>query len=287
MKRWTSALLFVALLCVSTPAWAQVDAIDLSQATVYNSPVDIASWPVTGTITHLDMRAPQGLTFRFSTSETWPNVTPPGWNGPLQYTVWAVMNVNGHWATSGFIQMWKGRESTGAPLPSEFALNWAYDGRWGTMANYSPHAGELVGFFLSAGDARGNGGVSSVRERTNVVLVSLPANDTGSFDFSVPVPAPVPVPVPVPVPTPTPSPVPPPIIIGGTDYTRLLEQILQSQDRLLTAQQELLVVAKDTNTHVVNIDRTFAQTMGAVGIFVSKYIAPAITGFVIAKKVGG
>jgi len=40
-----------------------------------------------------------------------------------------------------------------------------------------------MGFFVSAGNARGDGGVSSVRERSNVVIISLPAGDNGYFPF--------------------------------------------------------------------------------------------------------
>jgi hypothetical protein len=159
------------------------DAINLNLASVYNSPPDIASWPATGTITNLTMSG-AGLSFAFTTSNSWPDVVPPGFSGPLEYTVWAVVNVNGSWATSGFIQMWRGRASTGAPILAEFALNWAYDARWGPMNHYQPHAGEQMGFFLSAGNARGETGVSSVKQRTNVVLVSLPGGDSGVFNFS-------------------------------------------------------------------------------------------------------
>lgn len=93
--------------------------------------------------------------------------------------------------------------------------------------------------------------------------------------------SPVPVPTPTPVPTPVPTPAPP-----LTDYTGLLERILESQAQLLESTNSLIVISKDTNTHVVNIDRTFGQTMGAIGAFVGKYIAPAIGGFLIAKKAG-
>jgi hypothetical protein len=160
------------------------DAINLNLASVYNSPSTIASWPATSTITSLTMSSSTGLAFRFTTESSWPDVIPPGFSGPLQYTVWAVVNVNGSWNTSGFIQMWRGRGSTGAPILAEFPINWAYDSRWGPMNHYQPHAGEQMGFFLSAGNARGESGVSSVRERTNVVLLSLPAGDSGVFSFS-------------------------------------------------------------------------------------------------------
>ncbi len=161
------------------------DAINLATAAVYNSPPDIASWPATGRITNLSMSGASGLSFEFTTKQSWPDVVPPGWDGPLQYTVWAVVNINGRWYTSGFIQMWRGRASTGAPILSDFAANWAYDARWGPMAGYHPHAGEQMGFFLSAGNARGFSGVSSVRERTNVVMVNLPPGDNGSFAFGL------------------------------------------------------------------------------------------------------
>ncbi len=161
------------------------DQLNLASAAVYNSPPDIASWPATGTITRLDMSPSAGLSFQFTTANSWPDVVPPGFNGPLQYTVWAVVRVNGQWNTAGFIQMWRGRPSTGAPILSNFAQNWAYDSRWGPMAGYQPHVGEQMGFFLSAGDARGLTTVTSVRERTNVVVVALPAGDSGSFTFSL------------------------------------------------------------------------------------------------------
>ncbi len=190
------------LLGAATAARAQGDMIDLSQATVWHSPADIASWPITTTITRLDMQPAgtpaSGLSFEFSKKTTWPNYTPPGWTGPINYTVWAVVKVNGQWHTAGFIQMWSTRVSTGAPLLhrpggicgtlNEFACNWAYSSRWGpisyTVSGYQPQAGELVGFFVSAGNARDTTGVTSVRERSNVIAVNLPANDTGMFTFS-------------------------------------------------------------------------------------------------------
>ena len=160
------------------------DAIDLGQAAVYNSPPDIASWPATATITRIDMGS-AGLSFEFTTKQSWPDVMPPGFDGPLQYTVWAVVNINGRWYTSGFIQMWRGRASTGAPILSDFARNWAYDSRWGPMMGYQPHAGEQMGFFVSAGNARGEGGVSSrpgtIERRDRVAA----GGDNGSFPFSM------------------------------------------------------------------------------------------------------
>lgn len=159
------------------------DMMSLNLAAVYNSPSDVASWAVTTHITRLEMSPGAGPMLTFSGQQTWPDYLPAGWSGPLQYTVWAVVNVNGQWNTSGFIQMWRDRVGTGAPILAEFALNWAYDFRWGPMAGYHPHAGEQMGFFVTAGNARGEFGVTSVRERSNVVVVPLPAGDSGVFTF--------------------------------------------------------------------------------------------------------
>jgi hypothetical protein len=166
-----------------TPAPAPIDMgadqMNLAEAAVYNSPADVASWPITTRITRLQMLGCNGgIALTFGAQNSWPDYTPPGWDGPLQYTVWAVVNVNGRWNTSGFIQFWRGRENTGAPilpLSCGFPVNWAYDHRWGPMNGYRPSVGERMGFFVTAGDARNNGGVTSLRERSNVVVVDLPA----------------------------------------------------------------------------------------------------------------
>ena len=117
------------------------DALNLSSAAVYNSPPDIGSWPATARITRVDMSPSTGVNIEFTTKGSWPDYTPAGWDSPPAYTVWAVVNINGRWNTSGFIQMWRGRASTGAPIPAEFARNWAYDARGGPMMGYQPHAG--------------------------------------------------------------------------------------------------------------------------------------------------
>lgn len=163
------------------------DAV-LAGAEVFNSPPDVASWAVTTEITRIEMRDSSagdaaGLSFRFSARDSWPDYTPPGWDGPIQYTVWPVVNVGGRWYTSGIIQMWRDRTATGAPLLTDFAINWVYDGRWGPMEGHDPVVGEQMGFFVTAGNARGIGEVTSVRERSNVVVVQLPAGDVGDFEF--------------------------------------------------------------------------------------------------------
>jgi hypothetical protein len=166
-------------------AGSALDQVNLALAQVYNSPADVASWPVTTQITSVAMSGCDvGQSFMFSAQNSWPDYTPPGWGGSLQYTVWAVVNVNGQWYTSGFVQMWRGRPGTGAPILNGgcgWNTNWAYDSRWGPMQGYQPQAGQQVGFFVTAGDARGVATVTSVRERSNVVVITLPDSGVATY----------------------------------------------------------------------------------------------------------
>lgn len=102
-------------------------------------------------------------------------------------------------------------------------------------------------------------------------------------NFADPIgPVAVPVPVPVPVPPVVGAPAPSPI--AGKDYSELLQRILESQVALLDTGNKILIVSQDTNVRVTNLDRTLSQTLGSVGKFVGKYVAPAIAGFITARQ---
>jgi hypothetical protein len=161
------------------------DQIDLHGATITGgSPGDVANWAVTTQITALDFEG-NGLSPYFTKKDgpgRWPDVVPPGWTGSIQYTLWMVVNVDGHWYTSGGVEFWYGRSSTG-DAPSNFAADWYYSPAvWGPLATHQPQPGEMVGFFVTAGDARAKD-VRSVVERSNVVLVAFPGNGGAYFPF--------------------------------------------------------------------------------------------------------
>lgn len=187
----------------STLVGAQpVDAMDLRSAAVHSSPASVADWRPTVAIEKLTFDPRAGLSFQAAVPDSW-NFHVPGWgdpkltdeqkagcsvpgvdNGCVQYTVWAVANVGGTWHAAGYIQMWKGRPSTGAPLPSDW-VNWGGDARgiFGPeLLGYRPAPGDRMGFLLTAGNGRLVGD-NPLHERSNVVVVPLPAGDAGVFEF--------------------------------------------------------------------------------------------------------
>jgi hypothetical protein len=276
-------LALVALLTLALPARAQ-DAIDLHTVAIHNSPADIADWPATTRIAALTMSTPNGLAFVFPAQNTWPVYTPTGWTGGLQYTVWAVVQINGQWHTSGFIQMWAGRSGTGAPILTDFAKNWAYDGRWGAMQGHQPVVGEEMGFFVSAGDARGVRGVTSVRERSNVVTVRVPASDSGIFQFDAPpvVVSPPPVFQPPVTPAPLPIVLPPvaPAPLPSTDLSTFYNRLEALELRLSTLEQQ-----QRADTEAIRSDiKSFRDAANNVLKVVAKYAGPLVAGIVAGLK---
>jgi hypothetical protein len=160
------------------------DGIDLHQVVVTGgSPSDVANWPITTAITAMDFG--NGVRVDFDKKDgpnRWPDVTPAGWDGPIQYTIWMVTNVGGQWYTSGGVEYWYGLDRSGGPA-SQFAYNWYYSAAvWGPLANHQPGNGEQVGFFVTAGDARAKD-VRAITERSNVVSMPFPSGG-GYFTFS-------------------------------------------------------------------------------------------------------
>jgi hypothetical protein len=170
-----------------TPSAPAVDGINLAQAIIRDSPATLGSWPITTALSVVEIR-PNGIHVEFSKQSgpgRWPDWTPPGWSGPLQYSLGMAMNIGGQWYAAAPIQFWYGLDASGGP-PSQYALNWFYSpGRWAPMTYHQPAVGEVIGFFVCAGDCRGrtDGSGSPVKERTNVVLVKMPTDAGARYTF--------------------------------------------------------------------------------------------------------
>jgi len=142
---------------------------------------DVANWPVTTQIRVIDANF-GGWFLDFSAKNSWPEVTPPGWDGGIQYTLWIVEKINGQWITAGGVEYWRSLARQGGP-PSRLAGNWYYSpGVWNELSSHQPAPGEQVGIFVTAGDQRAKD-VRIVTERSNVVLIPFPSDGGAYYPF--------------------------------------------------------------------------------------------------------
>jgi hypothetical protein len=170
--------------------------LDANLVTFEWNPPDLASWPTTTQLTEVDF-IPQGLNLQFSKrdgADRWPDVTPPGWTGPLQYTVGLVECIDGQWYGSAVIEIWYDLPTEGGndladcaptfgpmPCPGHMQVqqNWYYSSiPVGPLQGRQPATGETVGVFVAAGNLRGvttdDPTQSPVMERSDIVLVPFP-----------------------------------------------------------------------------------------------------------------
>jgi hypothetical protein len=181
--------------------------LDLHEATLFDNPKDLADWPETTKITAVVFQtgSAEGVRLEFSKRDgdgSWPDITPPGWDGPLQYTVGLAQYIDGKWYASAAIQYWRGLDASGGNVATDItskeqctmfgygsncqvAKNWYYDGRWGKLEGRQPATGEIIGVFVVAGNVRGvtDGSQSPVKERSNVVLVKMPDASGAKYTF--------------------------------------------------------------------------------------------------------
>lgn len=201
----TLAIIAALLLGVASFAHTQTDQIDFSHAAIVNAP-DVHAWPITTAITQISFSGGKTrVEFTKKNGATrWPDVTPAGWTGPLEFTLWLCVKTP-DWTCSGFIQFWNGRDGSGSPtdpdVPSLYHSNWYYAARWSPIYGHGAiQSGETIAFLVTSGNQRDSVGPNSVQERSNVVVVQ--ATDNGTFDFSG---APTPPSPDPPPPTPLPS----------------------------------------------------------------------------------
>lgn len=171
-------------------AFSSVDSFtvvlfNMSQATVVDSPAMLASWTPAATITSVEYGGGAVVVDfdRRTGPNRWPDVMPPGFDGPLEYTLGLCLNINAHWYCSAAIQYWFGRDPGAS---ANIAQDWFYDPlRWGPMAGYQPAEGETVGWFVCEGDCRDNvtGDGSPLQQRSNVALIPFSGNPA-SYTFS-------------------------------------------------------------------------------------------------------
>jgi hypothetical protein len=164
----------------SEPQAFVVQSFNFAAARMWETPPDLAFWPETARITSVEFT---GASMRVDfdrrdppDGNRWPDQVPPGWAGPIQYSLGMCRNLEGNWHCACIVAVWYGRSLDDTAEPSRFWREWWYDGaRWGPMATHRPEEGETVGVFVTAGQTRGRtytrATCPQMCERSNVAFV--------------------------------------------------------------------------------------------------------------------
>lgn len=272
--------ILLGCLLLAAPAAAQPQ-IQPAAVKVANSPNALA-WPVTTRIQRLEL-GDQGVRVTFDRCESWPDVTPPGWTGPLRFTLWLFENIGGDWFASGIIQFWGCDQANGGAIyqDNQIARNWVYDSRWSSMVAHQPAPGERIGFMVSAGNARGQDD-HQVAERSDIVEVLMPtaaatyppapfAAVEGTY-----VPPPIVAPPPIVI---VPAPPQPPVVTSVPPPAIDLSNVLAKIDAI----QADVDAGRAENQAFFTEART---TWKDVLTFVGKYVAPIVGGLLAGIQIG-
>ena len=247
--------LILAFVLFASPALAQ-DGIDLCQA-VYHSSPNICQWPITVTLETVEFKpgtAADGNTVgvrpifdRQQMNAVWPDVRPVGWEGTIQFTLWACIKAD-VWHCAGLQEFWSDRNGppriwSGAPILTQWH-DWVYRGQWGAeMERYRPTLGDEIVFGLIAGDRRLMD--LGVQERSNFVRVPLMA-----VGVAVPLGTVQTPPQPPQGPPATPG---PPVISTG-----ILKAI---EARILAVEQQQVEAGIDLNTYKQDVGHAIDLVM--------------------------
>lgn len=230
--------LFALLACVllATSASAQGDDINVATTRLYAGPGDTFQRPITchiTSVTFTDYGFPVNADC-LDGPNRWPDVTPEGWDGPIQFTYGMCLKAaDGRWACSPVVQIWYQRQQqnpNATAAPYAVAKEWFYDPRYGELVDRNPMPNEVVGLFLVRGNARYGTEYTRPFERSNVVLVKWGQNWTSAVTPQ-PAPTPTPDPVPTPTPTPAPAPQPGPVLTPPIDVQSILNRLQELYDQ--------------------------------------------------------
>jgi hypothetical protein len=169
MKTWFA---FLACVLFAAPAFAQ-DMIDPSTIQIVNAP-DFRGWTVAGRFSEIDAQPDGRVTYvvdgqncDVTPQRCWPVVQAQ--KGPLQFTIWLFLQINGQWVGSAFIEGINSYNITGNYFDT-YARDWYYCCRWNPMTGHVIQEGETIGFMFGGGDNRDSNGPNS-GIRSNIVTI--------------------------------------------------------------------------------------------------------------------
>jgi hypothetical protein len=169
-----------------TPPAQSADAFDLSTAIVASGDCPaVAHLPILSSMTSVTLTDVgsdgQGYAMNFPGRDTWTGVIPPGWDGPINHTLWIAEKIGGQWYVLPIKEALNDYCTLGPILtPGQIPTNLCYFAQ-PPMNGYQPQPFEQIGFFCTTGDTRRmNLQPMTGAGRTNVVLVPFAA---GAYTF--------------------------------------------------------------------------------------------------------
>jgi hypothetical protein len=163
-----------------TPPPSSADAIDLSAAIVASGDCPaVAHLPILSSMSLISLiESEQGFAMNFPGRDTWPGVIPPGWDGPINHTLWIAERINNVWYVLPIKEALNDYCTLGPILnPGQIPQNLCYYAQ-SPMNSYQPKPYEHIGFFATTGDTRRmNLQPPTGAGRTNVVLVPFAQGD--------------------------------------------------------------------------------------------------------------
>lgn len=177
------------------------DAIDIS--TVILTPPDVRDFPVTKAITALTANA-DGLSVQFD-GNSWPDIIPATWTGPIYYTVFIGAKFGGEIRMAASLNAYRGQPGAGAGnvtdltsqpeprrAPGQYANNLYYLDP--ALGEHTAVEGETLYLMVVAGGWRGIKALS-VSERSNIVAFTA-SSSPKTFTYGTAPPVVVDPPVP-------------------------------------------------------------------------------------------
>jgi len=164
---------------VVAPPPSGTDAIDLAQAVVASVDCpDVRGWPIVTPLRRLSLSevVNEQLAIDFDGKASWPAVTPSGWTGGINYTVWMGCFINGAWYVVPIKEALNTYLTVGPILTrGQIPDNLTYFAP-PPLEDYQPVAGETLVFFVTTGDTRRmNLQPAGGPGRSNVVAVPFQA----------------------------------------------------------------------------------------------------------------
>ncbi len=156
------------------------DAINLSAAIVASGDCPaVAHLRILSAMSTISLiESEQGFAMNFPGRDTWPGVIPPGWDGPINHTLWIAELIGGTWYVLPIKEALNDYCTLGPILnPGQIPDNLTYYAQ-SPMHGYQPRPHEKIGFFATTGDTRRMNLQPAIGAgRTNVVLVPFAAGD--------------------------------------------------------------------------------------------------------------